>query len=150
MGMFSGIEEAQVSKGGSYLHHGPQGFCDGVAKIIRCASGQTRKKVDFFVAELEILESTNPNQPKGFKCSYMITMDKDAALGNLKQFASVAGETEENEVDEAGVEAICSADNPLEGVLIGFHAFNKPTQAGNDFTRVVWSTYTAPKEAPKA
>ena len=150
MGMFSGIEDAQVSRGGSYLHHGPQEFCDGIAKIVRCSSGQTRKKVDFFVAELEIQENTNPNQPKGFKCSYMITMDKDAALGNLKQFASVAGETEESEVDEAGVEAICSADNPLEGVWIRFHAFNKKTQAGNDFTRVIWSPYTPPKAIPAA
>jgi hypothetical protein len=136
MGIFSGVREAKVTEGGRYIEPG-----NYIVEIQRCKEGETRKKVEFFVAECRILESDNSNMKPGEEASWMVTADKDATVGNLKHFAMATTGCTEDEVDEAGLKEIVSERNPLAGLKMRVYAYNKPTQAGKPFTRVKWIAY---------
>jgi len=133
MGMFATIKEAKVSQGSVYLKPGVY-----KTKINACKSGKTRAGIGFFVVELEAIESSNPDLPPGSACSWMVTLDKEPALGNIKSFLSIATDTPEEQIDEAGVELVCSAANPLKGTLLKCSAINIKTKAGKDFTKCNW------------
>jgi hypothetical protein len=130
MGLFAGIKDAKVSQGGVYLKPGVF-----TTRIEACKSGKTRANVVFFVVELDILESNNSELPPGTRCSWMVTLDKEPALGNIKAFLAVATDSKEEEIDEAGVELVVSADNPLKDTIVRVSAVNIKTKAGTDFTK---------------
>lgn len=134
MGLFSGIREAKVSQGGVYIAPGVYR-----SKILAVKQGTTRKGVGFFVVELEHLKSNNESHPAGARVSWMVTLDKDAALGNVKEFLSIVTDTPEEQIDEEGVDLITSAQNPLKDTIVDISAINKPTKAGGEYTRVSWS-----------
>jgi hypothetical protein len=139
MGLFAGIKDAQISQGGVYLKPGVY-----KARIEQCLSKNTRANVGCFIVELDILESNNPELPPGTRCSWVVTLDKEPALGNIKHFVAVATETDEEEIDEAGVELIVSADNPLKDTIVTISAVNITTKKGTPFTKV---TYTGVEQA---
>lgn len=128
--MFAGIESARMSTGGVYPLNGAY-----LLEINAVKSGQTRKKIDFFVAEFKILESDNPRRAKGTEMSWMCTMDKEPALGNIKAFVAASTGCSSDDVDEAGVLAIVSAENPLKGTKIRLMATEVTTKSGKPFTR---------------
>jgi hypothetical protein len=130
MGMFGKINEARYSEGGIYVLPGVFRF-----EIQKCKSGHTRAQVPFFVAELAVLESNNPERPVGSSCSYMVTLDKEPALGNIRHFCAVACGSDIEEVGEAEVEAIVAENNPLAGVKIRCSAVNITTKKGQPFTK---------------
>jgi len=138
MGKFSGIKEAKVSQGGVYLKPGVY-----KTKVVACKSGTTRAGVGFFVVELEALESNNPELPPGTICSWMVTLDKEPALGNIKSFLAVVNNISEKQIDEDGVDLVCSAANPLAGKVLKASAVNIKTKAGKDFTKVTWTRASA-------
>jgi len=131
MGLFAGIKEAQVTQGGVYIEPGLY-----TSRVEAVKTGKTRKGIPFFVVELTHLKSNNVNHPVGKNVSWMVMLNQDAALGNIKHFASVATETDEAEIDEAGIELIVSSENPLEGTLLNIDASNITTKAGTPFTKV--------------
>lgn len=133
MGMFDKIQEAKVTEGGVYILPGIYR-----CQILACKQFETRKKIGAVAVELRVLESSNPDRPIGSDMSWVATMDKDAAMGNIKQFVAAAMAIKFEEVDPAGTEMIFSKDNPLKGQIIRVSAYNKPTQKGTDFTRVWW------------
>lgn len=154
MGHFAKIKGQSSTKGGAYFQPG-----NYVVQIQRCKMGQTRKEVDFFVAECKIVESDNDELRPGSEGSFMVTMDKDPALGNIADFmrmgiwlaareegktAAELGSVDAIPLDEEDADEIVSEENPLAGLLMGLYAYNKPTRAGNDFTRHKWIT---PEEA---
>lgn len=134
MGLFSGIKDAKVSRGGVYLEPGVY-----TARVEACKSGVTRKGAGFFVVEMTVLESNNPKFTKGSSVSWMVVLDKEPSLGNIKHFAAIATNTPEDEIDEAGIELIVSAENPLRGTILEISATNIKTKAGGDFTKVVFT-----------
>jgi hypothetical protein len=133
VGLFRGVEEAKFNEGGIW-------FLDGnyLVKVDVVKVGETRKKVDFFVVEHTICWSDNPQRKKGTQCSWMATADKDAFLGNVKHFCSVASETPMDEVTEEGIEMIVSEENPLAGTILRVQATTIKTKAGGDFTKVIY------------
>lgn len=136
MGVFGKIKDAKPSQGGVYI-------LPGVYKVQvqACKAGQARDGRDFFVAELLVLESDNPDRPVGCSMSWMQMVDKryeETALGNIKTFISVLTQTPSHEVDEAGVELIVSAANPCAGMMIKASAVNITTKKGDPFTKVTW------------
>lgn len=147
MGLFGGIKGQRGSQGGVYFLPG-----NYVVEIQRCKTGKTRKEIDFFVAECKIVESDNPERKPGSSASFMVTLDKDPALGNIADFMRMgmwlqgraAGlddlppEADGIELDEGDADEICGEDNPFVGMEMGLEAYNKPTKAGNDFTRHKW------------
>lgn len=137
-----------------------------VVEIQRCKTGKTRKDVPFFVAECMVLECDElakaNDRNVGNEMSYMITMDKDPALGNVADFMRMGlwikaleqdalnqlptshGDKPRNageiDIDNDLAEMICGEENPLAGLRMGLHAFNKMTLAGRDFTRTKWTS----------
>jgi len=149
MGIFSNIENAKGTEGGVYFEPG-----NFLAEIQRCKEFTTRKNIRTFVAEFVILESDNPNMKVGTPVSYMVSF-KDPDLeelykGNVADFMRAALsalasqkhntkiEPKDVPLDEASANQICGDKNPLLGVKVIAIAFNKPTKAGDDFTRVKW------------
>jgi hypothetical protein len=49
------------------------------------------------------------------------------------------GEGNVSEIDEAGILEIVGNDQPMAGLIIGLTTYNKPTRAGNPFTRHKWT-----------
>lgn len=138
MGIFGAVAGARATEGGRYFE--PDG--EYVVQIQACKHGKTRKGVDFFVVECRVVESNISKLPPKAECSWMVTMDKDAAPGNINAFICAATDCAPDDVDEAGVLAIVGKDQPLAGDLIRTSTFNKPTKAGNPFTRHVWKALT--------
>lgn len=143
MGIFGGIKNAKSTEGGLYFAPGDR----YVVEIQRVKSDKTRKNIPFFVVECKVLHAYNGKMVKGVQPSWMVTLDKDAALGNIKQFVEAIMEVDMNTVSDAeaeqSVELICSAEQPLAGTICVTETWNKPTQAGKDFTRHKWMLATA-------
>jgi hypothetical protein len=132
--IFSGIGEAQASKGGLY-------FKPGVftVDILSCSQIKTRKKEDAFVVETEVVESDSTEIKKGMRPSWMVMLREDtSALGNIKAFLAVALESTEDEVTEEVGEFVISAKQPLKGTRMKVIAANVPTRAGGTFTKIEW------------
>lgn len=130
---FGGIENAQFSEGGIYVLPGVYRV-----KVLACKYKKTRKGQDAFIVEMEILESSNSQRMPGSSCSWMVTLDKEPALGNIKQFISVAVPCELDQVNEQAVLMIVSEKNPLAGRVLRISATNIVTKANRDFTKVKW------------
>jgi len=132
MGIFDGIGKAQYFEGGKYVNPGLY-----LAEIARVKQAKTRNGRPFFVVELKVLESSNIKEhPVATDMSWMVMLDQDAALGNIKHFLSVAGEIPLGEVKESDAEEAVAEDNPLGGVKVRLMAVNIKTKAGKDFTKV--------------
>jgi len=134
MGIFDKINEADYFEGGKY-------FTPGLYKVavLRVKQGKTRKGRPFFVVETKIQESSNLKEhPIDTDASWMVMLDQDAALGNVKHFISVASDTPINQVQAADAEDACSESNPLAGIELRAMAVNIKTRADKDFTKMKW------------
>lgn len=138
-GMFDGIETARVSEGGVYFKPGVY-----LAKILACKAIRDRKGVGTFVAECELLESSEPSLPKGTLCSWVVKLDKEPALGNIKGFVAAALDADPKAVKAENVEQVCSEGNPLKGTILRVSAQNITTKAGAPFTKVTWMPQDEP------
>ncbi len=130
---FGGIEKATFSEGGVYVLPGVYRV-----KLLACKHIRTRTQKDAFVVEMEILESSNKERQPGSVMSWMVTMDKEPALGNVKQFISVAVPCAMDQVNEEGVLYIVGEKNPLKGRVLRIAATEIQTKAGRPFTKVKW------------
>ena len=131
MGIFDKIGNAQYFESGKYVSPGLY-----KAEIQKVKQAATRQKRPFFVVEMKVLESSNlKDHPLGTDMSWMVMLDQDAALGNIKHFLAVATGTPINEVSAKDAEDSCAEDNPLGGTEIRLMAVNITTKAGNPFTK---------------
>lgn len=90
---FANIGAAQVSQGGVY-------FLDGsyLVEIETCTVHQGATKLSTII-EARIITSTNPERPPGMKCSQVINMTQQAALGNVKGFLAALNGIPVNETE---------------------------------------------------
>lgn len=130
---YGGISEAKFSEGGTYILPGVYRF-----KVLACKHINMRTGKQAFVVELEILDSTNEARLPGTTCSWMVTLDKEPALGNIKQFIATAVPCDESQVNEEAVLLIVSEKNPLKGKVLRVSATEITTKAGRPFTKVKW------------
>lgn len=147
MGIFDGIGKAQYFESGKYLQPGLY-----LVDIQRVKQAKTRMNRPFFVAEMKIVEASDVKEfPVGTDASWMVMLDHDAALGNIKHFISVASGTKLDEITEQDAEDAVSEQNPLAGIRLRVMAVNVKTRAGKDFTRVKFmSASTSAAEAAAA
>ncbi len=145
MGLFGGIGEAKYSEGGVYLKPGVYRL-----QVIACKYLKTRTGKDAFVVECKILESTEPSLLPGGICSWMVTLDKEPALGNIKQFLQSILACDEGQIDETVVEAAIGPTNPLANRIVRASAVNIKTKANRDFTKVKFMTDSAEGAAAAA
>jgi len=131
MGIFGKIGEATYSDGGVYLKAGVYRL-----ELLSVISKRTRKGQDAFIAEFKVLDSTNPERLPGSVCSWMVTLDKEPALGNIKQFISEVMGCDMAQVNEQIAERVVASDNPLKSKIVRACAVDIKTKAGRDFTKV--------------
>jgi hypothetical protein len=132
--IFSGIKEAEPSRGGLYFKPGTYSV-----KILKCSQLKTRKREDAFLVETEVIESDSAEIKKGMRPSWMVMIREDtSALGNIKSFIAAATSSDEDEVDEAVGDYVIGAKQPLAGKIMKALVVNVPTRSGGTFTKVEW------------
>lgn len=136
MGIFSGIKNAEYYESGKYVAPGLY-----LGEVLKVKQGMSRKKRGFFAVELRVLESSNSkDHPVGTDMTWMVMLDQDAAMGNIKHFIAVAGDMSVDEVEEEDANDAVSESNPLAGVKLRISAVNVKTLKGGDFTKVKFSS----------
>lgn len=140
MGLFGGIGNKNIKSNGGGVFFEPGTYA------LECRAnktGKTREGRPFFVAEFTILESTNKERPVGTGVSWMVMMDKnlETALGNIKGYVAALFDMAEENVDEAGVEALIAADNPGMGMKCRATVSTVKKRNGDPFTKPVFGPY---------
>mgnify|MGYP003657629459 CR=1 FL=1 len=97
----------------------------------------------YFVADFEVVTSTNPDIEVGDQISWMTTRGKfkQYFLQDVKNFIAAATESHPNDVTSDVVSECTSDSQPLVGFLMKADAYNKPSKQGNDFTVVNYKAH---------
>lgn len=101
---------------------------------------------DTFVAELKVLEAKKTDEkiepaPVGSVRSFVVVLDpKGMGAGNVKAFAMALLGCAEEEIDEDGLEALCSKDQPARFLKTRDSAFTRPQKVDKNksFTHHRW------------
>jgi len=139
MSVYEGIEEvaSQRRSQGDTVWIPPGKF---ELEIVRVKDGKADQGEGrpYFVADFEVISSSNPNVEVGDQISWMTTKGKfkQYFLQDVKNFIAAATASNTNDVT-ADVVSECTSDNqPLVGMVVMADAYNKPSKQGNDFTVV--------------
>ena len=137
MGIFSGIDDAQITGASKYL--GPGQWRLQVKKV-EVFESTKKKGRHYFIAEFEVLEASDDLAVIGETRSWLVNLDQEAALGNVKAFvlALTPGATEQ-EIDEEMVDELVSAENPAAGLVVKAEGVSRISKNGNEYTRFTWS-----------
>lgn len=99
----------------------------------------------FVLAELEMVETTNPKFKKGQIVSLFIKLQNGTPWeANLKAYLGAAmGYSNPDDVDEADVETALAADNPLLDTLVRCEGKTRPQKKNpsKSFTNLNWRPY---------
>ena len=149
--IFSGIEEAQVFEGGTYL-------TDGVypdLEVLKVVSYKNRKGIGGFRVELKVIESVGEKAlSPGTQCAYITTKNQEGFLGNVKgilqklatemSFNQGGGVVPVDQVDKAFAEMAVSEAQPLKGLHLKAQAQTILTKGkGLPFTKIEFSPKSA-------
>jgi hypothetical protein len=139
MSVFDGIAEATYNEGGNYLHPGSYDL-----EIVKLKVGQTRKKDDFFAADLKILGTTS-DMRIGEIANFFTSTKQERALflGNVKGFAkallSATGEIDDGAITPEVMDGICDKNGAaVVGARIRVQVTQVPTLAGGTYSRHTW------------
>jgi hypothetical protein len=136
-GFFAGIDKAERRADANYLRPGSYSLELSEVKAIT-----TRTRRNAFVIEAVVRTATEGSaNAVGDRVSHMVMLDTDGALSDIKAFAAAATGLAFDEVDAAGMEALCGPAQPLRGRFVDAFARDKETKKGTAFTRI---TYSAP------
>jgi hypothetical protein len=151
MGLFTGIDGAEVFERGKYVKPG----FHGVLEVVKTIAKETRKSGDAFIVEFKIVETNMPaHHPMGSKATWFQKMvDKDVAYPAIAAWAAAMGGLDAS--DKKGIEehvlpeleeALDAAtdsprDNDFTGRLVRLDTELIQTRKGEDFTRYDFSPY---------
>lgn len=110
---FAGIRDAVTTVSSRRLEIGQY-----LVKIQQLRFFRSRKDpAHVFVADLEVVESDNPNFKPGDKVGYVTKQGKFANkfLANIRGFLAAAGKVQESEVDEECADMAVSDQQPFVG-----------------------------------
>lgn len=147
MGLFQGMESAQVGQGGIYFTPGKY-----LVEVVKCFCLRSRKREDLFIVEFLIHESDSPDRGVGTKASWVVNFKQDAALGNIKGFLAACNGIDPDNTEMVTAEiteevseyAVDEEENPLAGTKVRLVAVNKKLKDGvSDFTLHLWSPLEA-------
>lgn len=144
MSLFDGIDDAKLRQRREYLRPGRY-----VCRVNALQSGMTRKKMSFFVAELEIvhvidgsagLADVRGPMRVGDQPGWMVMANWDSFLSTVKTIIMALSETTNpNEVTKEVVELSVSSAQPFAGTFLEIDCKNvvseKKDAAGNTTTR---------------
>ena len=133
MGMFAGIDEVEVHQKARYIE--PGNYLVEVQAVKQGRTNQGDKP--YFLAELKILESDNPDFSEGAAVTWitMLHKYKKYFLQDTKGFVSIATGSEPEEVTEDVIEFVTGDEQPLVGVNLRARAWTKVNEnTGRGFT----------------
>jgi len=153
MGIFKGIDKAEVTGGSQYFLPGKYKVKVDVVKLV-----QSRKSLaDLFVVETTVIESNNIERPSGSRASQVIKMGEVMSLPNIKKFlgaavgvdatsASANDGIEKAFSDATGrrmsiedcAEYVVSAENPMGEIELRLECVEIETKRGTPFTKHNW------------
>ena len=133
MSVFAGIAEVEVKKKNRYVEPG-----NYVAEIAVVKSG-TKQQTNqpYFVAELEIIESDNPDFEPGDTMTWMTMVHQYRRyfLEQVKGFVATAMNADPEEVTEKVMEFVVGEEQPLVGIKLAVRSFQATNQkSGKTFT----------------
>lgn len=147
MGVFAGLKDAKISETGSYLTDGTYKL-----RVERIVYKQTRSKGYAYIAEFNVLESSNPEHPVGSKRTWFQSMnDKEIAFPAIQKFAAAAlgvnpfrdKELFEKEIlpniEELVENSISDAGDIFKGKDVNCEVEQVKTKKGGDFSRYDFS-----------
>tara|TARA_R110000824_G_scaffold55027_4_gene151611 strand:- start:1623 stop:2072 length:450 start_codon:yes stop_codon:yes gene_type:complete len=145
MSAYDGIEEVRATRSRSQeetVWIGPGRY---ELEVVRVADGRADQGEGrpYFVVEFDVLESTNPEIPKGETVSWMTMRGKfkQYFLQDVQNFIAAATGSNASEVTSEVVSTCTSDEQPLVGTVVQASAYNKPSQSsGKDFTVVSYKT----------
>jgi hypothetical protein len=123
-----------------------------ILKIHKCGMINGREGKLFFLAELDILASSNPDRPEGLRVSWMTNMKKDMGPVNTKRFLAAAmgidpdSEDANKQITGDVARIAVSEENPLKDAEIAAQATTITTKAGDPFLDVKWQPVPQPGE----
>lgn len=139
-----GVREAQANRQSKWLTDG-----NYLLRVLRTAEGRTRMPADrpYLVGGFTILRSEGPAAlPVGHEGSYMIMLDRDAAMGNVKALlealmtdaekATLAGFADPAEADAYISNLV--ATNGFAGREVLAQVETVSTKRGTPFTKASW------------
>lgn len=111
-----------------------------LVEIDACKISDTRSGV-FFIVEMDIVESDNPERAAGTKMSWMVKRKdefEETFLSNVKDFIMGVTGLDENKITDETAMKIIAPDQPLSGVRARLTAYQSTLKNGNEFTRTIW------------
>ena len=134
------VEGAEASSGGVYVDPGAY-----IVDLDLCKRGISRKGKKYFLIELDIIESSNPDRPVGTRMTWQVNIPElvggkyeNPALGNVKKFVATVMKSAISEVNGKVLDLVTSPAQPLRGKRMRISATNITLKSGGDFTVVEW------------
>jgi hypothetical protein len=139
MGLFDDIGKVQAAGGSRYLTPGNY-TCE--VQALKVIESQKRRGQQFFVAELAVVDCDNGEFGPGECASWVVNMDHQSALSNIKGFAmALDTDSSDSSITPQVMEELVSGDNPAAGIKVRGFLYNVKTKAGKDFTKANWSAF---------
>ncbi len=144
-GIFGGMGSAKVAGGGRYIEPAKWHL---EARELKVFESQRKRGQWFFAAEFDVLDVKAPADYEGKfpfapgdLVSWLVNMDNDSSLGNIKGLAmALVPGSEEEDIDDAAMEGLVDSSQPARGLKVWANAFHVETRKGTPFTKVVWSS----------
>ncbi len=116
-----------------------------VVRVSQVITKMGRGNKPLFIVEAEILESDVPERAAGSSASYIINLQNDMGLVNVKRFVAATQNIALNdkeamdEIDEQACEFIVGPDQPCAGQVLEVNCYLVDTKAGGKYTVHDWS-----------
>lgn len=150
--MMAKLEDAPMTAGGIYLLPGEYGL-----KIREVKNGEAASQGwSFFLAEVEVVESTVDERPPGTVCEWMVAFKnpqyEGTYLGNVKNFLWAAFNGFDPSVTPEQINGkvwalAVSTQQPLRDKFVRANAFEKEKKntPGENFTRITFQPWAGPE-----
>lgn len=145
MGIYSKFQNAKISGGGfRYPKAG-----DHLVKVTSVKMGASRKGVEFFAVECQVLHTTSTDQEMspGNRIDWSTHADKDPYEGNVLGFISAAYGMSENEIKgmpgddfQRAMEMLVGEDQAASGKILKMVCVERVSKAGNNYVAVRWES----------
>lgn len=141
MGIFSSIGKTQGTRQrGSFLTPGTY-----IVEVTACRHVCSQKDgSEYFTAELDVVESNNPNHPVGSPATWMCKLNgkfPQSALADVKSFVVAAVGCVDSEVDEGMIEdhVLGGDGSGMAGERLRVVVEQRKTRSGTDFSKHYFS-----------
>lgn len=134
-GVFSGVSQATPAMSATYCGVGMY-----QSQIVKAFIKTTQKREQVALVEMRVCNVLDDAQGRGHRVgddvTWCIKVSNLYFLSEIRSFVAGSIGADFNEVDEATCTRVFSDENPLAGCFVEWKGTEKPTQAGNLFTKI--------------